>query len=245
MAEQNAKTASVEEPQGNVSDGSEIVLPSEKVTSSSLLIEVATGDYPISLYALAVKYEDRSFSVTPPRADIEALGYAVVEPTPFPEGDVVTEGAPELVDGVWRQVWDVREWNTEETAVMLTRKKNELNSRVMSVRNDDFEIGMPFTVDGGEEFHVQLRVEDKINLILLQLEAKTLVGGDSGNSQSFRSLENRTIVMTPEKMIEMTNAALLAVKAIYQGSWDLKDQIDQAESLSELPTVPVTFIPSH
>ncbi|WP_417733913.1 hypothetical protein [Roseovarius sp.] len=51
------------------------------------------------------------------------LGYALVAPTARPSGDVVTEAAPELIDGQWRQVWSVRDYTPEERAAMLDDAK--------------------------------------------------------------------------------------------------------------------------
>lgn len=46
---------------------------------------------------------------------LAALGYARIQPTPRPAGDVVTQGQPEQdEEGVWRQTWAVRDFTTEE-----------------------------------------------------------------------------------------------------------------------------------
>ena len=224
--------------------GDEVVVEMEKVNSSTLFIEVATGKYPVTLSDIARKYTDRSFSVTPPRVDISDLGYEVVNPSLKPEGDVITEGEPELIEGEWFKVWDVRNYNDSEKSVMLTQRKETLSSQVMQIRNDDFEIGTTYTLSPEVSFNVQLRQEDRINLLLLNMRAKEAILAEDSSLESFRSYENLTFKLTPTQIVEMTDTALTAVKSIYEQSWKFKDQIEAAVKMEDLPELPVTFIPS-
>ena len=224
--------------------GDEVVVEMEKVNSSTLFIEVATGKYPVTLSDIARKYTDRSFSVTPPRVDISDLGYEVVSPSLKPEGDVVTEGEPELIEGEWFKVWDVRNYNDSEKSVMLTQRKETLSSQVVQIRNDDFEIGTTYTLSPEVSFNVQLRQEDRINLLLLNMRAKEAILAEDTSLESFRSYENITFKLTPTQIVEMTNTALTAIKSIYEQSWKFKDQIEAAVKIEDLPELPVTFIPS-
>lgn len=224
--------------------GDEVVVEMEKVNSSTLFIEVATGKYPVTLSDIARKYTDRSFSVTPPRVDISDLGYEVVNPSLKPEGDVVLEGQPELIEGEWFKVWDVRNYNDSEKSVMLAQRKETLSSQVMQIRNDDFEIGTTYTLSSEVSFNVQLRQEDRINLLLLNMRAKEAILAEDTSLESFRSYENLTFKLTPTQIVEMTDTALTAVKSIYEQSWKFKDQIEAAVKMEDLPELPVTFIPS-
>lgn len=224
--------------------GDEVVVEMEKVNSSTLFIEVATGKYPVTLSDIARKYTDRSFSVTPPRVDISDLGYEVVNPSLKPEGDVITEGEPELIEGEWFKVWDVRNYNDSEKSVMLAQRKETLSSQVMQIRNDDFEIGTTYTLSPEVSFNVQLRQEDRINLLLLNMRAKEAILAEDTSLESFRSYENITFKLTPTQIVEMTDTALTAVKSIYEQSWKFKDQIEAAVKMEDLPELPVTFIPT-
>ena len=224
--------------------GDEVVVEMEKVNSSTLFIEVATGKYPVTLSDIARKYTDRSFSVTPPRVDISDLGYEVVNPSLKPEGDVVLEGQPELIEGEWFKVWDVRNYNDSEKSVMFTQRKETLSSQVIQIRNDDFEIGTTYTLSPEVSFNVQLRQEDRINLLLLNMRAKEAILAEDTSLESFRSYENITFKLTPTQIVEMTDTALTAVKSIYEQSWKFKDQIEAAVKMEDLPELPVTFIPS-
>lgn len=224
--------------------GSEIVTPSEKVTNQTLLIEVATRAYPVALYTIFQKFNDRSFALNPPRVDIENLGYAVVVPTAMPEGDVVTEGAPTETDGVWHQTWVVRAFNDAELAEQLTYAKITANDSVMAIRNDDFQLGLTYTASGDKTFNVQLRVEDRVNLLGMYVIGKEMVAGGVEELQEFRSFENETVLLTPQETVDVAMAALAAVKSIYKTTWTLKDQIDAATVVADIPAIPSTFIPA-
>lgn len=229
------------------SDGSEIIVPNEKVGVATLFIEVATGEYPVTLYMIIEKFraKNMSFSSTPPRVDIEGLGYGVVTPVQRPEGDVVTEGTPVLVDDEWKQTWVVRAFNEVELAAQLEYAKVNANDNVMFVRDSDFRFGMTHTVNG-ETFKVQLRIEDRINLIGMQIVGKEMIAaGMVDELQEFRSYENTSVMLTPQQCVDMAMAALEAVKSIYKTTWTLKDQIDSAATVADIPVIPGTFIPVH
>lgn len=214
----------------------------ERVDYSTLLIEVASKDYPVTLNQIRAKYP-ASWPDHPLRYDIETLGYAVVTPTPQPEGDVVTETAPVLgEDGVWIQTWASRAWNAEETAQALIRAKEQANTVVMVLRDQNFLKGMPYTLNG-ETWHVQLREQDKINLVVLNLQAQGVIAKDGSPTFEFRNYENKSVQLTTEEMLDVTNRALLAVNGIFKTSWTLKDQIDAAERVEDLPSIPENFIP--
>lgn len=213
-----------------------------KVTANDLIIEVETGRYPVSLEVIRLKHPNRSFALLPYLEDLQALGYEVVRPTIKPEGDVFTENAPELIDGVWSRTWTARPYNDEEIAAQLAQKKEEMSSQVMIIRNDDFEIGITYSPSEGVEFNVQLRAEDRINLMLLNNQARTAIAEKDETLELFRSYENKTYELTPQQLVEMTDKALIGIKSIYRRSWDFKDQIVAAVKVADLPTLPSTFI---
>lgn len=242
MAKQSKAVAPAAE--STASDGSEVIVPNEKVTNNTLLIEVATGLYPVSLNMIFEKFraQNMSFSLNPPRVDIEGLGYAVVTPTIQPAGDVVTEAPPVLEDGVYHQAWFARPYNEDELSVHLSNAKIEATARVMTIRDDDFEIGMTYTV-GEETFNVQLRVEDRVNILARYVIGKDLIAaGQSEKTIEFRTYENKSVVLTQTQVVEMGLVALEAVDSIYKTTWALKDQIDNAATLADLPEIPPTFI---
>lgn len=72
-------------------------------------------------------------SITIPRnltpEQLATFGRVYVEPTEPPEGDVVTQGEPaQDGKGVWRQMWQVRDYTPEELAEQLeSRRADKLN----------------------------------------------------------------------------------------------------------------------
>jgi len=79
-----------------------------------MYINTETLDYPLTLRQVRQAVPNVSLPKKPDEATLNALGYATIQPTELPTGDVVTEGKPELVEGVWRQTWSVRDFTQEE-----------------------------------------------------------------------------------------------------------------------------------
>ncbi|MEL7966394.1 hypothetical protein AAG587_08455 [Vreelandella neptunia] len=70
--------------------------------------------YPYTLRMLKNDHPNVSLPNNPDDATLAALRAARVQTVPRPTGDVVTEGQPELVDGIWQQAWEVRKFTPEE-----------------------------------------------------------------------------------------------------------------------------------
>lgn len=211
-------------------------------TQSTLLIQVDTQEYPLSLEMIR-KRTGVSFGAEPPLEDLEALGFAeVVLVGQIPEADVVTEGPPALEDGVWHRTWRTRAFNADELSTRLSELKTSASAAVMALRRKDLEKGFAWTVEGFEPFHVQLRVEDRINLLTLNLQGQQMVAAASESTVPFRGYENFTVRMTGQQLIDMTQAALVAMGDVYELSWELKDDIERATTVAELPELPETLI---
>lgn len=214
-----------------------------RVTQNTLLIQVDTEEYPLTLDMVRNRMGNISFSAEPPLADIEAMGYAeVVTVGGIPTGDVVTEGKPALVNGVWQRTWNVRDYSESETNEQLTAAKTSAVAAVMTLRHQDLEVGFLYVTPGVIPFHVQLRVEDRINLLTLNLQGQAYVAQESTATVPFRGYENFTVQLTGWQLVEMTNQALVAMSQVYQLSWDLKDQIEAATTMAELPELPETLL---
>lgn len=104
-------------------------------------------------------------------------------------------------------------------------KRREINA----THDEAFAAGMPFTFHDGSEDVIQTRPEDKSNLLGIAIEARDLhEAGVADTVIEFRAASNTTYAITPTKAVEMTNAALAHVKAIYDRSWQRKDAIRAA-----------------
>ncbi|WP_277810693.1 hypothetical protein [Chromohalobacter canadensis] len=80
----------------------------------------------VGLQAILSENGSTSLPRNPGNETLTLLGYARIQPTPRPDGDVVTQGKPEQRDdGKWYQTWDVREFTPEERAERLEQAKAE------------------------------------------------------------------------------------------------------------------------
>ena len=90
-------------------------------------------EYPVTLDQLRHRFPSTSFSINSEGADLSAFGVVTVEPTTQPSVNLtqqkVEEGAPALVDGVWKQVWNVIDLSAEELEEIEARKIVEVRSR--------------------------------------------------------------------------------------------------------------------
>jgi len=101
-------------------------------------INVETGQYPIYRRRIELNHPDIIFPKAKP---INHPDYALVNPVNKPAGDVVTEGAPERVDGEYQQTWQVRPFTAEESAAQvaalvqsrLSLAKTECSRRIVAV----------------------------------------------------------------------------------------------------------------
>jgi len=215
-----------------------------KVTSSTLLIKVDDQQYPVNLYQVRQSHKDKSMAREPSVEQIEALGYAVVERVERPTGDVVTEGAPELVEGSYKQTWVVRSFNTEELTSQFNSKKQTALSEIDRIRNKDLAKGFLHTFPDTTQFHIQLRDGDRTNLSGLRIKADSLAAqGVTDPVMSIMTYENVSKALTPAQMVEATDAAFTGYMAIMEAAWVLKAQANAAITEAELPVIPETLVP--
>ncbi|MCL7930444.1 DUF4376 domain-containing protein [Halomonas llamarensis] len=104
-------------------------------------------------------------------------------------------------------------------------------------RKDAFTAGLPYEINGQPDI-VQTRLQDKINLLGLRIEAQELTSaGITDPIMPFRAESNTGYQLTPQQMIDLTNAALAHIQQIYQQSWQLKDAVDNAESADDVSAI--------
>jgi hypothetical protein len=214
------------------------------VNDNTLFIEVETGNYPVTFAMIReLKKANVSFRQNPPVEDIQQFGYEPVADSVIPTGDVVSEGAPALVDGVWTRTWIVRSLDLTEVAAKLTEARAALSQAVDTLRDNDLAYGLRYVFPDGLEGGVQMRNKDLSNLIGIRIEAEGyLAHGIDEESIEFRSLENITRVMKPSDIVKLTDACTAHTKKVYSRSWAIKDAIRDAATLADLPTLPATFV---
>lgn len=101
------------------------------INSSTRLINVLTNEYPQYTRNLYAQNPTVSFPEEMPEEMAIKFGFHVVNETPKPSGQVVTEGFPQIVDGKYVRAWNVRDFNDEEIQNILddTRKQREFDFR--------------------------------------------------------------------------------------------------------------------
>jgi hypothetical protein len=207
-------------------------------TAYTRFIEIATSVYPYSLDQIREKLKATiSFAAEPPVEEMIALGYAPVEGTPIPTDDVVVAGPPELRDGKYYQTWIARSYTEEEIAAQLTARKAELQAAGEELRITQFERGFAHVFNEGT-YHVQIRNDDRSNLTSLRIIAKEVVAAGGSMNFPFRVWENVVVTLTAEELVDMSNAAFMAVTIGYQKIWAFKDGVTAAQTMAELPTLP-------
>ncbi|MGM0825701.1 MAG: hypothetical protein ACQEUY_13390 [Pseudomonadota bacterium] len=89
--------------------------------------------------------------------------------------------------------------------------------------------GMPYTMPDGTDDIIQTRPQDEPNLLGLAIEARDLRdSGETDAVQELRTRSNAVYSMTPQQMIDATDAAKAFKKAQLKKSWLLKKDIADA-----------------
>lgn len=208
------------------------------VTRDTRLIKLDTEEYPLFLEDFRIR-TGAVFGATLESNFLEEFGYAVVLEVPRPDtGDVITEGKPEAIEGQYRRVWEVREYNPEEGAAQLQQAKETMQFKIDKFRNDQFAIGFPHLFPDGEIYHAQVNTVGRGNISDLRTLAKEAIADGAPFQVTFRTYENINVVLNAEETVELGNAAAQQVQAGYALSWALKDATTAATTLEEIPELP-------
>lgn len=201
------------------------------------------NQYPVYLRQVREENNQISFPDNPELSTIRELGYDIVVETDQPEGDVVVEGMPVLDQaGKWVQTWTVRAHTPEENATALSAAKAAARSQIDVLLAVALDKGFPFTFETGVG-HVQLRTIDRTNILGASMNAdRRAAAGETGAVCPFRTYENITHMCTPAQMHQLSNEAYEAYLGFLQMRWELKDAVELAEDLSEMPVLPEELV---
>lgn len=216
-----------------------------QIAQNTRLINEETGEYPVYLRHVRREKPHVSLPQIPTDDQIKVLGYYPVSSVSAPDGDVVSEGVPEKVEGEYRQTWNVRDHTQNETEQRLNARKDRLQESANRIREVDFSNGMPHTfIDTDTVGHVHLKPADRVILLGLRMQAREMeTAGVTDAVFQYRTMENDVHVLDTEEMITMTTQALGFFEQIMANSWTTKDLIEAAQTEGELPEVPETFVP--
>ena len=210
------------------------------VTRNTKLIHADTMTYPLYLADMP-RYAPNT--VFPSSVDSDCLidfEIEVVHDVAQPEGDIISEGVPELRDGEWYQTWTVRNFSPEELASKLATRKAELQEGAEQLRLTAFTNGFPYQF-GENVYHVQVRTGDRGNISDLRTIAKEVIAGGGDMTFDFRVFENVEVPLTAPEMVALADQTFVQVVAGYKVIWAYKKAIDLATTMEELPTPPAVF----
>lgn len=216
-----------------------IQLNSQPITASTQFIVIATGEYPLGLTQIRQCHLNISFGTSADEVFFKALGYGVVVPSEKPTGDVVVEATPLLEDGKYVQQWTARAFSQEELNIQLAARRANIEADVDALLVRTLEKGAAFDFGELGTLHVQMRTEDRINIIGLKQAAEYAISkGMADKVFRIRTYENVVVEVMAEDLLNMAWAYLDAFSAFMEKVWKIKDDAKVAESLEELPVVP-------
>lgn len=110
----------------------------DKIYGWTPMIRMSDMRYPVYLSDYRAEYPNVSIGSFVYAVGMAEVGYHAVYDVTMPEGDVVTEGSPELrEDGFWYRTWNVRDFTEQEIADNLVREKEQrINEARMTLDNE-------------------------------------------------------------------------------------------------------------
>lgn len=211
------------------------------VTRNTRLIHGDSGTYPIFLDGISKYAPNTAFGPTSDAETLYEFGIEVVKETPMPTGDVVTEGTPEQILGVWTQTWISRSYSEVEAINKLAERKEIMRAQAESLRIAALGKGFPYKFPDDQVLHVQVRSSDRGNISDYRTIAKEVIAAGAAMDFPFRVYENITVVLTAEQMVAMADRTFVQVKQSYAVSWAYKLAIDEAATFEDLPAAPDNF----
>lgn len=210
------------------------------VDRNTRLIESDTMTYPLFISDLPRFAPHTCFGPTIDSDLLIDFGLEVVNSVSVPEGDVVTEGVPELREGEWYQTWVARSFSEVEVETKLMERKATLQEGAEQLRVNAFANGFPYQF-GENVYHVQVRTGDRGNISDLRTIAKEVIAANGEMTFEFRVLENVEVELTAQEMVALADKTFLQVVAGYKVIWAYKKAIDLATTMEELPPQPTVF----
>lgn len=206
------------------------------VTQETLLIETATGNYPVRLQQIQAKTASFSFGATVESEVLQELGYEVVKKVTPPETGQYREDKPVAVNGVYTQVFVEIVKTEAELASELEQLKNSKINEVNTLLTRALELGCEYnfgTTASPDVQHIQLRDGDRVNLIGLKDTAVLL----PGQKHPLRTQENNVLMLDADTIQDAAFEAGLAYTRVMKAGWKLKDEIAAATTEQEFPVL--------
>jgi hypothetical protein len=192
-------------------------------------------------------HQNVSFSAvfSPPLNADESVRYVPVERTATPECDPHTQrvvrGASELVEGTWRETWNIVSKSPEEIDAAIAKRRSDMRAQVKTRYAASREAGFAYGFPDGDGV-VQIRdAEDTGNInglvtMALVLQAQNVTAPFA----SFRDEADVNHPLTPAQMVSMGMEVGAYVSGQLAVKWNLEAMIDAAVDMSELDLIDVS-----
>lgn len=182
-----------------------------------MILNIETGQ-TVTLMQVRQLHPAVSFPHDPANEALAPFGYARVQPTPQPTGDVVTQGQPEQRDGVWYQTWEVREFTAEELAEREAQRQAETAPLIDAERdrriNEGFEFEgvryqsrLPSPERAGDWEVFSGKALEALMAIMAGAQPGDLRWSDPAEDFAWIAADNSRVPMDAQTVIELSKAA--------------------------------------
>lgn len=206
-----------------------------KIENWTPMIRTADMAYPVYLSDFLAANPNISIGSFVYEENMAEFGYYPVHDVEVPTGDVVTEGAPiQDENGTWFKTWNVREFTPEEIAQNLAFDKQAAVAQAKYVLHNDLlnglQVGNDLFAVGGAD--------------MLFLHGTRVAALNADPSETFFIVKSDSSVMQlpAEDAVNKATEIITAHSAIYQRMLAYLDTVSKAQTKSEVPPFPTTFI---
>lgn len=201
---------------------------SEYAKNSDLFIKVSNGEYPYTLYKIKKENVNFFFGPTITYGLLAAMGFAKINPTDKPDHEILIEGKPVEIDGVYYQTWTGRNYTPEERKAALVTKRSEIKSDI--TRHYEMCVTDGYR-DPDTGFHISLTKSD---LAILHDRRVLIELGYTGDF-ILKSTDDRVFTFNKDKMLSIIENCLLMIKKLDELVITIESEIDVIDDPKMLP----------
>lgn len=190
--------------------------------------------YPVYYYDMRMDNTNWTFAPIVEIELVNSLGYFSVELVDQPPGDVVTEGLPELRDGDWWQVWNVRSFTPEELAFNLAEAKKQLLYNALISLTNAGKQGILLEFDDDSVGYVPMTPRHVADFALMSALAKD--AGDSMDTYVIPLNDAPAQRLRKFPYLEAVGRIQQAYRIYLDNVANYYDAVAAATTMAELPT---------
>lgn len=139
--------------------------------------------------------------------------------------------------------WESGAWNSLTLQESLEVKRADVKSTLLIIRAE--KLKEPPIIPISETLQIPVQTRDQVDLInVLGVVLTALMLSSKGITDpviNFRDAVDVNHTLTPEETINMGLAVQSHIGSVYQASWTIKQQIEDAATLEELDNIDLTL----